>query len=146
MARKQTVKLTKFELEIMDALWGLGSGSIREIHERLPEKKRPAYTTVQTIIRRLEEKGAVEQTKQIGNAHIFIPVVTREAAHRRLIDELLGLFGGSVRPLMAHLAETGKLTLEDVREVESLLAGREQPSAQDKAADGGKSVRRARKF
>lgn len=145
MARKQTIKLTKFELEIMDALWALGSGSIREIHERLPEKKRPAYTTVQTIIRRLEEKGAVEQTKQIGNAHIFAPAVTREAAHRRLIDELLGLFGGSARPLMAHLAEAGKLTLEDVRELETLLSEREQPSAQNKPADGGKPARRARK-
>ncbi|MEP7342378.1 MAG: BlaI/MecI/CopY family transcriptional regulator [Acidobacteriota bacterium] len=145
MARKQTIKLTRFELEIMDALWALESGSIREVHERLPERKRPAYTTVQTIIRRLEEKGAVEQTKQIGNAHIFAPVVTREAAHRRLIDELLDLFGGSARPLMAHLAEAGKLTLEDVRELETLLAEREQPSAQNKPVDGGKPARRARK-
>jgi predicted transcriptional regulator len=93
----------------------------------------------------LEEKGAVEQTKQIGNAHIFAPAVTREAAHRRLIDELLNLFGGSARPLMAHLAEAGKLTLEDVRELETLLAEREQPSAQNKPADGGKPARRARK-
>jgi predicted transcriptional regulator len=132
-------------MEIMDALWKLGSGSIREVHERLPEKKRPAYTTVQTIIRRLEEKGAVEQVKQIGNAHIFAPAVTREAAHRRLIDELLNLFGGSARPLMAHLAEAGKLTLEDVRELETLLAEREQPSSQNKPANGGKPERRARK-
>jgi BlaI family penicillinase repressor len=122
MTRKRTVKLTRFEMEIMDALWDLGSASIREIHDRLPERKRPAYTTVQTIIRRLEEKGAVRQTKQIGNAHIFEPVVTREAAHRRLIDELLDLFGGSARPLMAHLAEAGKLNLEDLRELESILA------------------------
>jgi predicted transcriptional regulator len=122
MSRKQTIKLTKFELEIMDALWALGSASIREVHEHLPEKKRPAYTTVQTMIRRLEEKGAVRQTKQIGNAHIFEPAVSREAAHRRLIDELLDLFGGSARPLMAHLAETGKLSLEDVRELETMLA------------------------
>jgi BlaI family transcriptional regulator, penicillinase repressor len=129
MTRKQTIKLTRFEMEIMDALWDLGSASIREIHDRLPERKRPAYTTVQTIIRRLEEKGAVRQTKQIGNAHIFEPVVTREAAHRRLIDELLDLFGGSARPLMAHLAEAGKLSLEDLRELESILAqkGEEEP-------------------
>ncbi|HMV46134.1 MAG TPA: BlaI/MecI/CopY family transcriptional regulator [Blastocatellia bacterium] len=147
MPRKQTIKLTKFELEIMDALWELGSGSIREVHERLPEKKRPAYTTVQTIIRRLEEKGAVEQTKQIGNAHIFAPTVTRDAAHRRLIDELLELFGGSARPLMAHLAEAGKLTLEDVKELESLLSEQEKQSAQTEQTEAaaGKPTRRARK-
>src|SRR5262245_35026137 len=117
MTRKQSIKLTKFELEIMDALWELSSGSIREIHERLPEKKRPAYTTVQTIIRRLEEKGAVRQTKQVGNAHIFEPTITRDAAHRRLINELLDLFGGSARPLMAHLAERSE---EHTSELQSL--------------------------
>jgi predicted transcriptional regulator len=109
----------------MDALWELGSASVREIQEALPEKKRPAYTTVQTIIRRLEEKGAVRQVKKIGNAHIFEPTVTRQAAHRRLINELLDLFGGSARPLMAHLAEAGKLSLDDVRELESRLSGQE---------------------
>ena len=125
MARKQEIKLTRFELEIMNALWELGSASVREIQEALPEKKRPAYTTVQTIIRRLEEKGAVRQVKKIGNAHIFEPTVTRQAAHRRLINELLDLFGGSARPLMAHLAEAGKLSLDDVRELESRLSGQE---------------------
>jgi len=125
VARKQEIKLTRFELEIMDALWELGSASVREIQEALPEKKRPAYTTVQTIIRRLEEKGAVRQVKKIGNAHIFEPTVTRQAAHRRLINELLDLFGGSARPLMAHLAEAGKLSLDDVRELESRLSGQE---------------------
>ena len=131
MSRKRPIKLTRFEMEIMDALWELGSGSIREVHESLPEKRRPAYTTVQTIIRRLEEKGAVRQTKQIGHAHIFEPAFTREAAHRRLIDELLDLFGGSARPLMAHLAESGKLTLEDLKELESMLAERESTNRQD---------------
>lgn len=145
MPRKQTIKLTKFEMEIMNALWSLGSASIREIHECLPPKDRPAYTTVQTIIRRLEEKGAVEQTKQIGNAHIFAPRVTREAAHWRLINELLELFGGSARPLMAHLAEAGKLTLEDIRELENLLSEREQSSEKDNAATGDKPARRSRK-
>jgi BlaI family penicillinase repressor len=131
VTRKRPIKLTRFEMEIMDALWELGSGSIREVHESLPEKRRPAYTTVQTIIRRLEEKGAVLQTKQVGHAHIFEPAFTRDAAHRRLIDELLDLFGGSARPLMAHLAEAGKLTLEDVKELEGMLAERhEQQSAQ----------------
>src|SRR5262245_29805236 len=108
-------------MEIMDALWELGSGSISEVHECLPEQRRPAYTTVQTIIRRLEEKGAVRQTKQVGHAHIFEPTFTRDAAHRRLIDELLDLFGGSARPLMAHLAEAGKLKLEDVKDLEEML-------------------------
>lgn len=145
MASKQTVKLTKFELEIMDALWTLGAGSIREIHEQLPEKKRPAYTTVQTMIRRLEEKGAVVQTKQIGNAHIFEPLVTREAAHRRLIDELLDMFGGSARPLMAHLAEAGKLTLEDVKDLENLVSEKGEVSEQAEKAIGAKAVRRSRK-
>lgn len=116
------MKLTRFEMEIMDALWDLRSASVREIQERLPEKKRPAYTTVQTIVRRLEEKGAVRRVKKIGNAFIFEPTVTRKAAHRRLIDELLELFGGSARPLMAHLAEAGKLSLEDLREMENVLA------------------------
>jgi len=139
MTRKQTVKLTRFEMEIMDALWDLGSASIREIRERLPERKRPAYTTVQTIIRRLEEKRAVRQTKQIGNAHIFEPVVTRKAAHRRLIDELLDLFGGSARPLMARLAEVGKLNLEDVRELEMILA---QKGEDEHKQGEGKSAKR----
>ncbi|MBP6822734.1 MAG: BlaI/MecI/CopY family transcriptional regulator [Acidobacteria bacterium] len=145
MTRKQTIKLTRFEMEIMDAMWAIGSGSIREIHERLPEKKRPAYTTVQTIIRRLEEKGAVIQTKQVGNAHIFEPTVTREAAHRRLIDELLDMFGGSARPLMAHLAEAGKLTLEDVKELENLVTEKGEASEQTEKITSSKAARRSRK-
>ena len=128
MARGENVRLTKFELEIMHALWEIGSGSVREIQENLPEKKRPAYTTVQTIIRRLEEKGAVRKLKKIGNAFIFEPVVTRKSAHSRLITELLELFGGSARPLMAHLAEAGKLSREDVRELENILSQQESAS------------------
>ena len=125
MVREKTVKLTKFELEVMHVLWDLRSASVREIQEQLPEKKRPAYTTVQTIVRRLEEKSAVRRVKKIGNAFIFEPVVSRNATHNRLITELLELFGGSARPLMAHLAEAGKLTLEDLREMETLLADQE---------------------
>ena len=121
MVRKKSVKLTKFELEIMEALWKLGRASVREIQEILPEHKRAAYTTVQTIIHRLEVKGAVRQVRKIGNAHIYEPVVTRDAAHRKLINELLEVFGGSAQPLMAHLAESGKLSLEDVRELEEML-------------------------
>jgi BlaI family transcriptional regulator, penicillinase repressor len=106
----------------MSALWDLGTASVREIQEQLPSQKRPAYTTVQTIIYRLEEKGAVSRLKKIGNAHVFQPVVTRKAAHHRLINELLDLFGGSARPLMAHLVEIGKLTLDDIKELEGDLA------------------------
>src|SRR5918992_6114628 len=129
MAKNPNVKLTKFEMEIMEAVWSLGAASVREIQERLPEKKRPAYTTVQTIIYRLEEKGAVRRVKKIGNAHIFEASVTRKSAHRRLINELLDLFGGSARPLMAHLVETGKLSLEDVRELESDLSKQDEKAA-----------------
>ena len=125
MPREKQVKLTKLELEIMGAVWALGSASVREIQEQLPEQKRPAYTTVQTIIYRLEEKGAVRRVKKVGNAHIFEAVVTRKAAHSRLIDELLNVFGGSPRSLMAQLVETGRLTLEDVRDVETTLASLE---------------------
>ena len=107
----------------MEAVWALGSASVREIQEQLPQRKRPAYTTVQTIIYRLEEKGAVRRVKKIGNAHIFEALVTRKAAHNRLIDELLHVFGGSPRMLMAQLVETGQLTLEDIRELETTLAG-----------------------
>lgn len=115
------MKLTKFELEIMEAVWALGSGSVREIQEQLPVRNRPAYTTVQTIIYRLEEKGAVRRVKKVGNAHIFEAVVTRKAAHNRLIDDLLHIFGGSPRLLMAQLVETGQLTLQDIRELENTL-------------------------
>ena len=122
VTRKKSIRLTRFELEIMDVLWELGSGSVREIQELLPEKRRPAYTTVQTIVRRLEEKDAVRRLKKIGNAFIFEPLVTKKSAHHRLINELLEAFGGSARPLMARLAETGKLSLEDLKELEGLVA------------------------
>jgi BlaI family penicillinase repressor len=121
MAANEQIKLTRLEMEIMGAVWALGSASVREIQEHLPERKRPAYTTVQTIIYRLEEKGAVRRVKKIGNAHIFEAIVTRKAAHGRLIDELLHVFGGSPRMLMAQLVETGQLTLEDIRELETTL-------------------------
>lgn len=135
MVKRKPIKLTRFELEVMTALWDLGTASVREIQEQLPSQKRPAYTTVQTIVYRLEEEGAVRRLKKIGNAHVFEPVVSRKAAHHRLINELLDLFGGSARPLMAHLVETGKLTLNDIRELEGDLA--EQPAIRtDKKAKG----------
>ena len=122
MAKESDVKLTRFELEVMGALWELGSASVRELRERLPEGKRPAYTTVQTIVYRLEEKGAVRRVKKVGNAHVFEPVVTRRATVRRLFGEMLGFFGGSPRAMMAQLVEAGHLTLEDLREGEETLA------------------------
>lgn len=130
MVKEKPVKLTKLELEIMGAMWALGSASVREIQEHLPESKRPAYTTVQTIIYRLEEKGAVRRVKKVGNAHIFEAVVTRKAAHTRLIDELLNVFGGSPSTLMAQLVETGRLTLSDLKHLESSLASAETNKTQ----------------
>jgi len=117
-------KLTKLELRIMEALWDRGAASIREIQETFPARERPAYTTVQTTAYRLEAKKAVRRTKKIGNAHIFEAVISRNAAQRRLIDELLGLFGGRTQPIMAHLIESGRLTLGDVREAEKFLRER----------------------
>jgi len=114
-------RLTKLELEIMEALWTRGASSVREIQEAFPERGRPAYTTVQTMVYRLETKKAVRRVKKIGNAHIFEAVVSRSAAQRRLIDELLSFFGGRSQPVVAHLIEAGKLTLEDVQEAEQLL-------------------------
>jgi BlaI family transcriptional regulator, penicillinase repressor len=119
----RTPRISAFELQLLEKLWVLGPCSVREIHESLPERDRPAYTTVQTMIYRLEEKGAARRIKKIGNAHIFQAVVTRKAVHRRLVGDLLNLFGGSAAPVVSHLVETGKLTLSDVRELEKRLSG-----------------------
>jgi BlaI family transcriptional regulator, penicillinase repressor len=114
-------KLTKIELRIMEALWTAGASSVREIQEALPAKNRPAYTTVQTMVYRLETKGAVRRVKKIGNAHVFEAAISRDSAQRRLIDELLSFFGGRTQPVMAHLIESGRLSLEDVKEAEKTL-------------------------
>jgi predicted transcriptional regulator len=114
-------KLSKLEHQIMDALWSRGAASVREILEAFPEKGRPAYTTIQTMVYRLEEKGAIRRTRKIGNAHIFEAVISRASAQRRLIDELLAVVGGSSQPVVAHLIESGNLTLDDVKEAEQLL-------------------------
>ena len=114
-------RLSKLELQIMDALWTRGASSVREVQEAFPEKGRPAYTTVQTMVYRLEAKKAIRRVKKIGNAHIFEAAISRNAAQRRLIDDLLSLFGGRPQPVVAHLVETGKLTLEDVQEAEQLI-------------------------
>src|ERR1700679_2659651 len=115
-------KVTRFELALLEQLWKLGPASVREIQESLPEKNRPAYTTVQTIIYRMEEKKAVRRGKKNGNAYIFEPVLTRASVYHRLIDDLLALFGGSPEPVMAHLIESGKLSLADIRAAEKTLA------------------------
>ena len=121
MKPPKLTKLTKLELKIMEALWNNGSSSIREIQETFPEDERPAYTTVQTTVYRMENKNAVHRTKKIGNAHIFDASISRNAAHGKLVDNLLALFGGSVAPVMAHLIETGKLTIEDLEEAKETL-------------------------
>jgi len=113
--------LSRLEFRILETLWDAGSLSIREIQESLPPGRRPAYTTVQTIVYRLEAKGAVRRAKKIGNAHIFEAAISRQAAHRRLIDELLSFFNDRTQPVMAHLIESGKLTRDDLREAERTL-------------------------
>ena len=117
-----TGKLTKYELEIMDVLWRLREASVREVCDALAETRRPAYTTVQTIVQRLEQKGAVRRSRKIGNALMFEPAITRKSVYRRVIDEMLELFGGSAQPVVAHLLESGKLTLEDLKAVEEAEA------------------------
>jgi BlaI family transcriptional regulator, penicillinase repressor len=114
-------KLAKLELRIMEALWTRGESSIREIQESFPEKNRPAYTTIQTTVYRLEGKKAVRRVRKVGNFHIFAAAVSRNAAQSRLIDDMLALFGGSTQPVMARLIETGKLTLKDVKDAEKTL-------------------------
>ena len=114
-------KLTKLELQIMEALWSRDTASIREIQEAFPEKDRPAYTTIQTTVYRLEAKKALRRIKKVGNFHIFQASISRDAVQRRLLDDLLALFGGRSQPVMAHLIESGKLSLEDVKEAEKTL-------------------------
>jgi len=123
-------KLAKLELKIMETLWERGQASIREIQESFPEDDRPAYTTVQTTVYRLEAKKAVRRIKKVGNFHIFEAAVSRNAAQRRLIDDLLSLFGGRTQPVMAHLIESGKLTMADVKEAEKMLRKLQKDGAQ----------------
>jgi len=114
-------KLSKLEYQIMETLWDKNECSIREIQDAFPARKRPAYTTIQTTVYRMETKKIVQRTRKVGNFHLFAPVVSRAAAQRRLIDDILALFGGRGQPVMAHLIETGKLSLDDVKEAEKLL-------------------------
>ena len=114
-------KLSPLEMRIMETLWTQGALPIRDIQEAFPKKDRPAYTTIQTTVYRLEEKKALRRAKKVGNAHIFEAVITRQAAQGRLIDEFLKFFGGRSQPVMAHLVETGKLTMDDVHAAEMML-------------------------
>lgn len=138
MAKPKEINLTKFELEIMEILWNLGESSVREVQEKIVERKRPAYTTVQTIFARLEEKDAVRRTRKIGNAFLFEPLITRKSAYRRIIDQFLDIFGGSAEPVVARLLETGKLTLEDLKAME------ERREATIDPAEGQTSKRKRR--
>ncbi|MCX6620965.1 MAG: BlaI/MecI/CopY family transcriptional regulator [Acidobacteria bacterium] len=128
-------KLTKLELQILEALWASGKASIREIQAAFPEP-RPAYTTIQTTVYRLEGKRALRRVRKIGNAHIFEPIVARDVTRHRLLDEILGFFGGRPQPMMAQLAEAGKLTLADVRELEQTIRNLD---ARRKTEGAGKS-------
>jgi BlaI family transcriptional regulator, penicillinase repressor len=122
-------KLTKLELRIMEVLWSRGPISIREVQEAFPKVRRPAYSTIQTTIYRLEKKKSVRRIRKIGNAHIFEALISRSSAQRRFIDELLSLFGG-MQPVMEHLVDSGRLSLDDVHEAERALqrlAGKEKP-------------------
>jgi BlaI family penicillinase repressor len=116
-------KFTRLELQILDTLWARSNASIREIQEAFPDPK-PAYTTVQTTVYRLEAKGALRRTRKVGNAHIFEPIVARDIARVRLLDEILGFFGGRALPMMTQFVEAGKLTMDDIRALEKALKKR----------------------
>jgi len=120
------LKLSRLELQILEAFWTLGKASIREIQEAFPEP-RPAYTTIQTTVYRLEEKLALRRVRKISNAHIFEPLLARDLTRHRLLDEILSFFGGRAQPMMAQLAEAGKITLDDIRELEKTLKERDLP-------------------
>ena len=129
MKPAKNFKPTRLELELLGALWKLGSGSIREIQESLPAADRPEYTTVQTIVYRLEEKGAVRRARKIGNAHIFEPLVSQRSTFATLIEDFIGTLGGSHEPLVAHLVESGKISSAELKEMEKLLKARRAGSA-----------------
>ena len=129
-------KFTKLELQILEALWAQGKASIREIQEAFPEP-RPAYTTIQTTVYRLETKNAVRRVRKISNAHIFEPIVARDVTRHKLLDEILSFFGGRPQPMMAQLAEAGKLTMEDVRELERTIHRLDREQKQKEGRKGG---------
>jgi BlaI family penicillinase repressor len=116
-------RLSKLEIQIMETLWTRGEASIREMQEAFPEKKRPGYTTVQTMVYRMEAKKVVRRVRKVGNFHLFAAAISRDSAQRRLVDDLLAMFGGQSRPVVAHLIGAGKLTLDDVKYAEKTLKG-----------------------
>lgn len=124
MSNTPSIKPTRVEMELLEALWKLGSASIREILESLPDSRRIEYTTVQTVMYRLEQKGAVKRTKKIGNAHIFEPLVSRKSIAATLIEDFLRTFGGAPEPFVAHLVETGRISLKELKELESIAKER----------------------
>jgi BlaI family transcriptional regulator, penicillinase repressor len=124
MRSDHAIKPTRVEMELLEALWKLGSASIREIQEALPESRRLEYTTVQTVIYRLEQKGAVKRVKKIGNAHIFEPLVSRKSIAATLIEDFLGAFGGAPEPFVAHLVESGAISLRELKELEKIAKER----------------------
>ena len=126
MKKRREVKLSRFELQLMGVIWERGEVSIREVHESLPVKGRPAYTTVQTIVNRLEEKCAVERSRKIGNAHMYRPIVSRKSVYAGLVDDVLEMFGGSPQPLIAQLVDSGKVSLADLRELEKAIKSRKK--------------------
>jgi BlaI family transcriptional regulator, penicillinase repressor len=138
-----TPRLSRLELRVMDAFWERGVSSIREIQESLPAARRPAYTTVQTIVSRLEAKKAIRRVKKVGNAYVFEAVITRQAAQRRLVDELLAFFGGRSQPVVAHLIESGKLTREDLREAEQVFHRLSSQRPASEPSDASPRERRA---
>jgi BlaI family penicillinase repressor len=121
MVKKPEIKLARFELEVMEVVWRLGRASVREVQESLPSDRQSAYTTVQTVVNRLEQKGALRRASKEGKANVFEPCIAREGAYRRLCDDFLSLVGGSAQPLTSYLVESGKLTLADLREMEKAL-------------------------
>lgn len=123
-------KLSKLEFQIMQVLWAKQEMSIREMVEALPGRRKPAYTTIQTTVYRMEAKGVVRRARKLGNFHVFAAAISRDAAQRRMIDELLAVFGGRPQPVMAHLVETGKLTLDDVRDAEETIRKLANPKPQ----------------
>jgi len=120
-AKLITPKLSKLEFQLMEVLWAAGDCSIRDMHQALPQQRRPAYTTIQTTVNRMEAKGVVERVGQSGASHIYRPLITRDNAQRTLIEDLLSIFGGRSQPVMAHLIKSGKLSLEDVKQAENAL-------------------------
>jgi predicted transcriptional regulator len=117
------IKLSRLELEVMDHFWSREEASVRDVFESIPDARRPAFTTVQTIAQRLEQKGALVRCGKVGNALIFRPAISRRSVYRKLIDDLLALFGGSAHPLVSHLVDTGKISLEELKDLEARAAG-----------------------